>query len=133
MRNNKGFDFELGQRSCATQASLGAGRGGCRVRHEALVAPAPAFLPLSRRALLVSSSSIDATNARCLITFHFVHSKPQNPFAAFGALRSICILNGNHSLRRRRRRGTGTVSSVSILRKELDGKKAQKVLETKAL
>ncbi len=24
MRNNKGFDFELGQRSCATQGSLGA-------------------------------------------------------------------------------------------------------------
>ncbi len=23
MRNNKGFDFELGQRSCATQGSLG--------------------------------------------------------------------------------------------------------------
>jgi hypothetical protein len=102
-----------------------------------LLAHAPAFLRLSRRrsrALLVSSSSIDATNARCLITFHFVHSNPHNPFAAFGALRSICILNGNHSLRKRRRRGTGTGtgSSVSILRKEFDGKKAQKVLETKA-
>ncbi len=111
-------------------------RGGCRVRHEALVAHALAFLRLSRRrsrALLVSSSSIDATNARCLITFHFVHSNRQNPFAAFGALGSICILNGNHSLRRGRRRGTGTVSSVSILRKDLDGKKAQKVLEIKAL
>jgi hypothetical protein len=81
--------------------------------------------------------SIDATNARCLITFHFVHLNPANPFAAFCALRSICILNGNHSLRKRGRRGTGTGtgtgSSVSILRKELDGKKAQKVLETKAL
>jgi hypothetical protein len=106
------------------------------VRHEALVAHALAFLRLSRRrsrALLVSSSSIDVTNARCLITFHFVHSNRQNPFAAFGALGSICILNGNHSLRRGRRRGTGTVSSVSILRKDLDGKKAQKVLEIKAL
>jgi len=111
----------------------GAGRGGCRVRHEALVAPAPAFLRLSRRALLVSSSSIDATNARCLITFHFVHLNPQNPFAAFGALRSICILNGNHSLRRRRRRrGTGTVSSVSILRKRVGREESAKSFGNKS-
>jgi hypothetical protein len=133
MRNNKGFDFELGQRSCATQASWGAGAVGVVCDTKLLLHIRLAFLRLSRRrsrALLVSSSLYRRDK---LITFHFVHSNPENPFAAFGALRSICILNGNHSLMRRRRRGTGTVSSVSILRQELDGKKAQKVLETKAL
>jgi hypothetical protein len=114
---------------------FGGARGGCRVRHEAPVAHAPAFFRLSRRrsrALLVSSSSIDVTNGRCVITFHFVHSNRQKPICSLWCFEIDLHLNGNHSLRRRRRRGTGTGSSVSILRKRVGREESAKSFGNKS-